>query len=182
MGLLNDYPKIISWLVSKPARDETIGTIHPDVQKNAILPTIEREYTLQEIAVITRASQAKSLGLDKQRGHLGRGALADVVVYNFDPKVHDPSKEYKMLEKAFSHAEYVIKSGNLIIKKKLIDPNVFTGSTLWVESKVNEDLIKKTLDNLETKLERYSSINTTNLYVDSSYIKNSEKVMIQSDL
>jgi formylmethanofuran dehydrogenase subunit A len=182
MGLLTDYPKVISWLISKPARDEIIGTLHPDVQNNAILPYIEREYNLYEIAIITRASQAKSLGIDIQRGHLGIGALADVVVYNFDPKANDPSKEYKLLEKAFSHAEYVIKSGNPIIKKKIIDPNVFTGSTLWVDAKVNEDLGKKTLEDLEIKFERYSSINTPNLYVDSSYIKNSEKIMIQSDL
>ncbi|MHA2061562.1 MAG: formylmethanofuran dehydrogenase subunit A [Candidatus Sifarchaeia archaeon] len=182
MGLLIDYPKVISWLASKPARDEILVMLHTDVQNDAILPYIEREYTLFEIAIITRASQAKSLGIDKQRGHLGIGALADLAVYDFDPEANDPSKEYKLLEKAFSHAEYVIKSGNPIVKKKLINPNLFTGSTLWVESKVNEDLVKKTLENLETKLERYSSINTTNLYVDSSYIKNSEKLMIQSDI
>ena len=182
MGLVTDYPKVISWLISKLARDEIVDMLHPDVQTNAILPYLEREYSLLEIAIITRASQAKSLGLDIQRGHLGIGALADVVVYNFDPKDNDPSKEYKLLEKAFSHAEYVIKRGNPIIKKRIIDPNVFTGSTLWVDAKVNEDLGNKTLENLESKLERYSSINTPNLYVDSSYLKNSEKIMIQSNL
>jgi len=182
MGLVTDYPKVISWLISKLARDEIVDTLHPDVQNNAILPHLEREYSLHEIAIITRASQAKSLGLDIQRGHLGIGAVADVVVYNFDPKANDPSKEYKLLEKAFSHAEYVIKQGNPIIKKRIIDPNVFTGSTLWVDAKVNEDLGNKTLENLERKLERYSSINTPNLYVDSSYLKNSEKIMIQSNL
>ncbi|MFX1520659.1 MAG: formylmethanofuran dehydrogenase subunit A [Promethearchaeota archaeon] len=182
MGLVTDYPKVISWLISKLARDEIVDTLHPDIQKNAILPYLEREYTLYEIAIITRASQAKSLGLDIQRGHLGRDAFADVVVYNFDPKANDPSKEFKLLEKALSHAEYVIKRGNPIIKKKIINPNVFTGSTLWVDVKVNEDLGKKTLENLESKLARYSSINTPNLYVDSSYLKNSEKIMIQSNL
>jgi formylmethanofuran dehydrogenase subunit A len=182
MGLLIDYPKVISWLISKPARDEIMTTLHPDVQNNAVLPYIEREYSLFEIAIVTRASQAKSLGIDIQRGHLGIGALADVVVYNFDPKANDPSKEFKLLEKAFSHAEYVIKGGNPIIKKEMIDPNVFTGSTLWVDAKVNEDLVRKTLEDLENKLERYSSINTPNLYVDSSYIKNQEKIIIQSDL
>jgi len=182
MGLLTDYPKVISWLVSKLARDEIISTLHTDAQNKAILPYIEREYTLYEIAIITRASQAKSLGIDIQRGHLGIGALADVVVYNFDPKANDPSKEFKLLEKALSHAEYVIKSGNPIVQKKIIDTNVFGGSTLWVDAKVNEDLEKKTLEKLEGKLERYASINTPNLSVDSSYLRNSEKIEIQSEL
>lgn len=182
MGLLNDYPKVICWLISKLARNQTISMLHPDAQNNSILPNIEREYTLYEIAIITRASQAKSLGIDIQRGHLGIGALADVVVYNFDPKANDPSKEYELLEKALSHAEYVIKSGNPIIKKKILNPNTFGGSTLWVDAKINENLGKKTLEDLESKLERYASINTPNLYVDSSYLKNSEKIIIQSDI
>jgi formylmethanofuran dehydrogenase subunit A len=182
MGLLIDYPKIISWLVSKSARDETISTLHPDAQEKITLPTIDREYTLLEVATITRASQAKSLGLDIQRGHLGIDALADVVVYDFDPAARDPSKDYKLLEKALSHAEWVIKGGNTIVKKKVIDPNVFAGSTLWVDVAVNDALEKKALETLEKKLERYISINSTNFPVDVPYLKNWEKIPIQSNL
>ena len=39
-----------------------------------------REYTLNEIAIITRAGPARLLGL-RQKGHLGPGADADVTVY-----------------------------------------------------------------------------------------------------
>ena len=47
------------------------------------LASIEREYTLEEIAIMTRAAPAKLLGL-KDRGHLGAGAIADVAVYRKD--------------------------------------------------------------------------------------------------
>ena len=44
------------------------------------LPSISREYTLPEIATMTRAAPARLLGL-RDRGHLGAGARADVAVY-----------------------------------------------------------------------------------------------------
>ena len=45
------------------------------------LSSIAREYSLVDIATMTRAAPAKLLGL-KDRGHLGVGALADIAVYS----------------------------------------------------------------------------------------------------
>ena len=46
-----------------------------------MLPELDREYTLFEIAIITSAGPARRLGLT-QKGHLGVGADADVAIYN----------------------------------------------------------------------------------------------------
>ncbi len=44
------------------------------------LADLDREYTLNEIAIITRAGPARILGL-KHKGHLGPGADADITIY-----------------------------------------------------------------------------------------------------
>ena len=49
--------------------------------KRIVLPDLDREYTLSEIAIITSAGPARALGLS-QKGHLGVGADADVAIYN----------------------------------------------------------------------------------------------------
>ncbi len=47
---------------------------------SALADGISREYTLNEIAIVTRAGPARLLGL-RDKGHLGVGADADVTVY-----------------------------------------------------------------------------------------------------
>jgi formylmethanofuran dehydrogenase subunit A len=69
------------------------------------LASIEREYSLDEIAIMTRAAPAKTLGL-KDCGHLAPGARGDVVVYTEDS---DP-------EKMFSAPDYVFKNGTLVAR------------------------------------------------------------------
>ena len=51
------------------------------------LPALKREYSLFEIATMTRAAPARLLGL-ADRGHLGPGALADVAVYDDHSRPH----------------------------------------------------------------------------------------------
>ena len=70
-----------------------------------MLSDLSREYTLQEIAIITRAGPARALGL-QHKGHLGIGADADLTLY----------EEHEDKEKMFSTPRYVIKDGQLIIE------------------------------------------------------------------
>ncbi|HEV3440380.1 MAG TPA: amidohydrolase family protein, partial [Gemmata sp.] len=71
-----------------------------------VLPELTREYTLNEIAIITSAGPARTLGLT-QKGHLGIGADADVAIYN----------ENKDIAQMFSYPRYVIKSGEIIVEE-----------------------------------------------------------------
>ena len=49
-----------------------MGRVNQKAIKNCLLPQLDREYTLSEIAIITRAAPARALGLVEQ-GALGRG-------------------------------------------------------------------------------------------------------------
>ena len=61
-------------------RREVFERLHPRARRGALLPELDREYSLGEIAVISRAGPARALGLD-HKGHLGVGADGDIAVY-----------------------------------------------------------------------------------------------------
>jgi len=71
------------------------------------LPSIRREYSLSEIAAMTRAAPARLLGLG-DRGHLGAGAVADVAVYDDQP---DRAKMFGAAALVFKDGELVVRDG-----------------------------------------------------------------------
>jgi formylmethanofuran dehydrogenase subunit A len=99
------YPEIIQLLMSADFRRECIARLSPKAQQRITLPELDREYTLSEIATITSAGPARALGLS-QKGHLGVGADADIVIY----------EEEKDIVRMFSHPRYVIKAGEIVIE------------------------------------------------------------------
>ncbi|MDP7536649.1 MAG: formylmethanofuran dehydrogenase subunit A [Methylococcales bacterium] len=99
------YPHLIRLLMDRSFRNDMLKTIHPEAQKMTTLDTIDREYSLQEIAIMTRAGAAKLVGLEN-RGHLGVGAWADITVYTPDDN----------REKMFEKPDYVFKDGELVVR------------------------------------------------------------------
>ena len=97
------YPQIIKLLMDRDYRAEVLASIHPRVRKEAL--PLEREYSLYEIAIITRAGTARALGL-RDKGHLGVGADADVTIY---AKLDDR-------EEMFAHPRYVLKDGEIVVR------------------------------------------------------------------
>src|SRR5581483_8619299 len=91
------YPEIIRLLMDADFRKEQLRKLPPKALKRITLPELNREYTLQEIAIITSAGPARALGLT-QKGNLGVGADGDVAVYN----------DSKDIFQMFSHPRYVI--------------------------------------------------------------------------
>ena len=75
------YPEIIQLLMDAEFRREQLKKLPPKALKRIVLPELDREYTLYEIAIITSAGPARALGLP-QKGHLGVGADADVAIFN----------------------------------------------------------------------------------------------------
>ena len=57
-------------------RAEMLTQVNPGVLDHSQLANLTREYSLNDIAIITRAGPARILGL-KNKGHLGVGADAD---------------------------------------------------------------------------------------------------------
>jgi len=99
------YPQVIKLLMDRGYREEVFQSINSKAKRNAILPELDREYSLYEIAIITRAGTAQALGL-KNKGHLGIGADADITIYgNLDDK-----------EEMFAHPRYVLKDGVVVVR------------------------------------------------------------------
>jgi formylmethanofuran dehydrogenase subunit A len=100
------YPEIVALLMSKDLRRETLKRLPARVRERCVLPDLDREYTLNEIAIVTRAGPAKMLGLT-HKGHLGSGADADVTVYT-------PGADVRRM---FELPRYVFKAGELVVEQ-----------------------------------------------------------------
>ncbi|MDT4290219.1 formylmethanofuran dehydrogenase subunit A [Methylomonas sp. MO1] len=99
------YPHLIRLLMDRSFRNDMLATIHPEAQKMTTLASIEREYTLNEIAIMTRAGAARIIGL-KDRGALSTGNFADITVYT----------ENADRQTMFTKPDYVFKDGELVVK------------------------------------------------------------------
>src|SRR5271169_938012 len=99
------YPEIFALLMDKDVRAEWASRLPAEALAVTTLPSLTREYSLNEIATMTRAAPAKLLGLP-DRGHLGAGARADIVLYR-------PSKDIAQM---FRAAARVYKDGDLVVR------------------------------------------------------------------
>lgn len=99
------YPALFELLMSRAAREEAIAELPKPALALSTLSSIEREYTFEEIAIMTRAAPAKLLGLS-DRGHLGAGAIADVAIYRRGDDI----------AKMLGSAAFVFKNGDLVVK------------------------------------------------------------------
>jgi formylmethanofuran dehydrogenase subunit A len=177
-GPFTAYPKIIAWLTSKKARMATLKRCNKKAQKRSMLPSIKRELSLYELAIVTRAGQAKALGL-KNKGHLGIGADADVAIYNLNPEKIDIAKKYKTARRAFSNAAYTIKDGKVVVKDGEVIQNV-DGRTIWLDMETSEEL--KVDEEIKRKFKEYWTVEYENYPVTSHYVKVSDPVAIRADV
>jgi formylmethanofuran dehydrogenase subunit A len=104
-GPFTSYPHLIRLLMDKSFRDEQLAKLHPEAPVASVLPSLTRELSLYEIAIITRAGPARLLGL-RDRGHLGAGAAADLAVY----------RDHADRERMFTTPAYVFKDGELVAR------------------------------------------------------------------
>lgn len=105
-GSFMSYPRLIRLLMDRQFRNDQIRTVNQKAMaQTTLLDDPEREYTLQEVAIITRAGPARLLGL-RDKGHLGVGADADITIY----------MESDDKEEMFSTPRYVFKDGHMIIE------------------------------------------------------------------
>lgn len=175
-GPFTSYPKIIAWLMSKKAREAALKKINPRAKSRSLLPSIDRELGFYEIAIMTRAGQAKALGL-KNKGHLGIGADADVAIYNVNPETTDPSRKYRTVRKAFKHAAYTIKDGKIVVKNGEIQKHV-EGKTMWLDVQVSEPL--KISDEMKRRFKDYWTVEYENYPVTENYLEISNPITVEA--
>ncbi len=154
------YPQIIRLLMDRTYRQDVLKTVHRTVREGSVLADLDREYTLNEIAIITRAGPARLLGL-KDKGHLGPGADADVTIYT-------PHENKELM---FQLPRYVIKAGKILIEDGEIReaPN---GKTLYVAPGYDDAMEK----NIGQWFEQFYSIRFRNYPVSAEYLHDATEI------
>ncbi|MEM3737646.1 MAG: formylmethanofuran dehydrogenase subunit A [Candidatus Bathyarchaeia archaeon] len=178
-GVFTEYPRVISWLMSKKAREKVLSKVPRNARRRTMIAGIDREYTLSEIAILTRAGTAKILGL-KNKGHLGEGADGDIAVYSLNPERIDPSTDYRIVRRAFRHAKYVLKDGELVVNDEKV-VRVVEGRTYWVKPKVPKDLYESVISDLRSKFDNYYTVKMSNYFISEDYIGRSAPIYTGGD-
>ena len=148
------YPHLIRLLMDRHFRNEMLGTINPAAAAASTLAGIDREYSLYEIAIMTRAAPARSLGL-RNRGHLGAGAVADITVYS----------EQADKEKMFGRPDYVFKDGELIVRNGRIS-RVVNGATHTLRPEFDRGIERS----LKRYFADYQTVSLANFKIDEAEI------------
>lgn len=125
------YPALFELLMRREARAKTIESLPAKAITLTTLASIAREYTLEEIAVMTRAAPAKLLGL-MDRGHLGPGGIADIAVYRRSEDV----------AAMFGAAAFVFKDGELVVRDGEV-VNWRWGRALRLSTRPDEAIVRR---------------------------------------
>ena len=106
-GSFMSYPELIHLLMDSTYRADRLKHVNNRLLAGSALSDgLEREYSLNEIAIITRAGPARLLGL-RDKGHLGAGADADITIYNKETNI----------ARMFATPRYVIKGGAVVVEE-----------------------------------------------------------------
>ncbi|MDX6751937.1 formylmethanofuran dehydrogenase subunit A [Geminicoccaceae bacterium 1502E] len=100
------YPHLVRLLMDRGFRNDMLARLPKAVREATVLGSMTREYTLQEIAIVTRAGPARLLGIDQHYGHLGPGAMADIAVY----------EDHEDRERMFARPWLVMKNGRVVAR------------------------------------------------------------------
>ena len=159
-GSFMAYPQIIRLLMDSTYRNDVLRSVHPEVMSRCVLADIDREYTLNEICIITRAGPAKILGL-KNKGHLGIGADADITIYS----------PHENKEVMFEMPRYVIKSGEILIDECELKQQTF-GKTFNVAPAYDVEVEA----DIAEWFEQYYTVQFRNYPISDDYLHDSELV------
>ena len=159
-GSFMHYPKLIKLLMDREFRKEEMAHVNQKAIAQSVLKDLDREYTLYEIAIITRAGPARALGLTS-KGHLGPGADADITIYD----------EMEDKEMMFNAPRYIIKSGIPIISNHEFTGD-YTGRLLHIAPEYDQ----KIEEIVRPFFENYYSIEFANYAVSDSYMHDHEVI------
>ncbi|MEM2137039.1 MAG: formylmethanofuran dehydrogenase subunit A [Candidatus Methanomethylicia archaeon] len=180
-GPFIDYPVVMGWLLSGRAREDFMRGLSRKALKRCVLPSIDRELSLKELLIMTRASPAKFLGLERFKGHLGIGADADIAIYDINPKGMDLSRDYERVVKAFRRAYMTIKGGEIVVRDGEIVKTIY-GRSFYVKPEIPEDIMKEVYERLKPMFKQYYSIALENFIINEYELKNPSKIVVKTHL
>ncbi len=144
------YPHLIKLLMDKSFRNDILNQLPKDILEHTILHTLNREYTLNEIAIMTRSAPAKILGLSK-KGNFSHGSDADITIYDKNKK--DP-------EDMFAHPSMVLKDGKVVVENGKIKEYIW-GKTQTVAPEYDKSIEK----NLGKFFDKYHTMKLSNYII-----------------
>jgi formylmethanofuran dehydrogenase subunit A len=166
-GSFMSYPKLIRLLMDREFRKQEMAKVNQAaLEHSGLRDCQEREYSLYEIAIITRAGPARLLGLSG-KGHLGAGADADITIY----------EEHADKEHMFSTPRYVIKDGELIIEDHEFRAN-HEGRVLHVAPDYDPGIERV----IQPFFEDFYTIQFANYAVDASYLHQHQVIRTASQM
>ena len=142
------YPHLIKLLMDRSFRNDILKQLPKSIRDHSILHTLKREYSLNEIAIMTRAAPARILGL-QNKGNFSEGSDADITIYD---------KNNKDIENMFAHPIMVLKDGKVVVKNGKVK-NYLWGKTQTIKPEYDasiEKILNKFFDKYHTmKLDSY---------------------------
>jgi len=166
-----NYPMVMTMLMSKKRREEEMAKIAELTFERTSIAGIDKELDWYDIAIKTRATHAKVLGIvEHGKGHLGVGADADIAIYDIKPDETDATIEYNKVEAAFRYAAYTIKGGEIVVKDGEITATP-KGKTFWVKSTAPADGHERMMEDLKMKFKKYYSVSMANYMVQDEYVE-----------
>ncbi|MEA2034370.1 MAG: formylmethanofuran dehydrogenase subunit A [Euryarchaeota archaeon] len=164
-GPLHRYPRVWKWLMSLKARDALLedAKYGDKVRNTCYIGELDKEISLYELAMMTRAGSAKALGLSHMFGSLKPGLEGDVVVYPYNPETAD---DPELIEQAFGNAHTLIKGGEQIVKDGEIVSNG-NKRTFWVNCKTNENAQLER--DISEKFKKYYTVTENNYEVSGHH-------------
>lgn len=142
------YPHLIKLLMDRSFRNDILKQLPKSIRSHSILHTLKREYSLNEIAIMTRSAPAKILGL-QNKGNFSEGSDADITIYD---------KNNKDIEDMFAHPIMVLKNGKIAVENGKVK-NYLWGKTHTIKPEYDasiEKILNKFFDKYHTmKLDNY---------------------------
>jgi formylmethanofuran dehydrogenase subunit A len=167
------YPEIIALLMSRRYREEELRTLAPEALSRITLPALDRELDWHDIAVMTRAGQARALGIQSiGKGHLAPGAEADIAIYPIRVDETDPSRQFRDVIRAFQKTSWTIKRGRPVARdgEILVEG---TNKTVWVKPKVPDQYDMGKDPEFARNFDRYYTVRMSNYPVQELYLQRS---------
>ncbi len=177
-GVFTQYPQVMTWLMSKKARDDTARECHKWAYDKSSLGGVEREMNLYEMAILTRANPACTIGMAYRKGHLGVGADGDVTVYDIDPSKLNLN-DTTTLTARLARPDFTVKDGRIVARRGEIVA-VPEGRRYYCKPYVDDALEKEMLADVKDWF-KYYTVGFANYPVPEKYLKNPVAIPVHAD-
>lgn len=158
------YPELLRLLMDADYRQHCMSLVNQEALSLTLLPELKREFSLSEVAVMTRSAAAKLLGLN-DRGHLAPGAIADIAVYDQDKFSTAISSDQAKInyQAMFADAALLFKNGRLVV-----EDGVVVDRPTSLAQTISPDFDQRITHTIQDHFDRFYSLKLSNYAVQDA--------------